>query len=225
MPNVAVIGASRGIGLEFARQYAAEGCRVFASTRNPENPGALGKLRVDVRVHHVDVRNDTHIVRVADTLLKSALGVLIRNAGVLGSRGRASPEETAETMRINAEAPIVTVSALLDSVVASEQKKVVVLSSVRASGRPRPSSPDLYGDSKGELNKRFRAIEPEWRARGVTAIALHPGFVRTDMTGQQASISPEESVSAIRTLLGTLTPGYSGRFLDYRGRMLRGRRY
>ena len=218
MPNVAVIGASRGIGLEFARQYAAEGWRVFASTRNPENPGALGKLRGDVRVHHVDVRNDTHIPRLADTLSKSALDVLIHNAGVLGSRGRASPEETAETMRINAEAPIVTVSALLDSVVASEQKKVVVLSSVRASGRPRPSSPDLYGDLKGELNKRFRAIEPEWRARGVTAIALHPGYVRTDMTGQQASISPEESVSAIRTLLGTLTPGDSGRFLDYRGK-------
>jgi NAD(P)-dependent dehydrogenase (short-subunit alcohol dehydrogenase family) len=218
MPNVAVIGASRGIGLEFARQYAAEGWRVFATTRNPENPGALGKLRGDVRVHHVDVRNDTHIARLADTLSKSALDVLSHNAGVLGSRGRASPEETAETMRINAEAPIVTVSALLDSVVASEQKKVVVLSSVQASGRPRPSSPDLYGDSKGELDKRFRAIEPEWRARVVTAIALHPGYVRTDMTGQQASISAEESVSATRTLLGTLTPRDSGRFLDYRGK-------
>jgi len=218
MPNVAVIGASRGIGLELVRQYAANGWRVYATTRTPDQPGELGKLRGDIRLHHLDVRSDTHIARFADAVSKVALDVLIHNAGVLNSRGRASPEETAEAMRINAQAPIATVSALLDSVVASEQKTVALLSSIQASGRPRPSSPDLYGDSKGELNKRFRAIEPEWRARGITAIALHPGYVKTDMTGQHASITPAESVSGIRSLLNSISPAQSGRFLDYRGK-------
>lgn len=218
MPNIAIIGASRGIGLEFVRQYAADGWRVYATTRTPDSPGVLGTLRGDIRLHHLDVCNDTHIARFADAMSKVALDVLIHNAGVLNSRGRASPEETAETMRINAEAPITTVSALLDSVTASEQKKVVILSSVQASGRPRPSSPDLYGDSKGELNKRFRLIEPEWRARGVTAIALHPGYVKTDMTGQQAGITTTESVSGTRSLLAGLGAADSGRFLDYRGK-------
>ncbi len=162
MPIVAIIGASRGIGLEFVRQYAADGWRVYATTRSPDAPGALGEVRGDVRVHPLDVRNDTHIGRFADALRKVALDVLIHNAGVLNSRGSASPEETAETMRINAEAPIVTVSAL-----AGDHKKVALMSSIQGSGRPRPSSPDLYGDSKGELNKRYRAVEPEWRARGV----------------------------------------------------------
>ncbi len=218
MPTAAIIGASRGIGLEFVRQYARAGWRVHATTRSPEAPGALGDVKGDVRLHHLDVRNDTHIARLADELSKPAIDVLVHNAGVLNSRGQASPEEISDTMRINAEAPIVTVSALLDSVVASEQKKVAVISSIQGSGRPRPQSPDLYGDSKGELNKRFRAIEPEWRARGVTAVALHPGYVRTDMTGPHASISPEESVTGIRSLLDELQPEDSGHFLDYRGR-------
>lgn len=217
MPNIAIIGASRGIGLEFVRQYAAAGWRVYATTRTPENPGALGDLRGDIRLHHLDVRNDTHIARLADALSKVSLDILVHNAGVLKSRGQASPDEISETMRVNAEAPIATVSALLDSVTASEQKKVAVISSIQGSGRPRPSSPDLYGDSKGELNKRFRAIEPEWRAQGVTAIALHPGYVKTDMTGQHGGIPPSESVSGIRAVLAGLTPADAGRFIDYRG--------
>lgn len=218
MPNVAIIGASRGIGLEFVRQYANTGWRVCATTRTPDQPGELEKLRGDIRLHHLDVLSDTHIARFADALTKVPLYVLIHNAGVLKSRGRASPEETSETMRINAEAPITTVSALIDSVAASDQKKVVVMSSIQALGRPRLSNPDLYGDFKGELNKRFRVIEPEWRARGITAIALHPGYVKTDMTGQHASITPAESVSGIRSVLNSLTPAQSGRFLDYRGK-------
>ena len=218
MPNIAIIGASRGIGLEFVRQYAADGWRVYATTRTPDSPGALGKMRGDIRIHHLDVRSDTHIARFADVLSKVALDVLVHNAGVLYSRGRASPEEIAETMRVNAEAPIATVSALIDSVIASEQKKIALISSVQGSGRPRPSSPDLYGDSKGELNKRFRVIEPEWRSLGVTAVALHPGYVKTDMTGQHAGITTTESVSGMRSLLAGLTPGDSGRFLDYRGK-------
>ncbi|MBO6782372.1 MAG: SDR family oxidoreductase [Alphaproteobacteria bacterium] len=218
MPTAAIIGASRGIGLEFVRQYAGDGWRVHATTRTPDVPGELGELKGDVRLHHLDVRNDTHIARLADELSKTAIDVLVHNAGVLNSRGRASPEEVADTMRINAEAPIVTVSALLDSVAASEQKKVAIISSIQGSGRPRPQSPDLYGDSKGELNRRFRDIEPEWRARGITAVALHPGYVRTDMTGPHASISPEESVTGIRALLDNLAPADSGSFLDYRGK-------
>jgi len=218
MLTAAIIGASRGIGLELARQYAGAGWRVHATTRTPENPGELGALKGYVRLHHLDVRNDTHIARLADELSRVAIDVLIHNAGVLGSRGRAGPDETAETMRINAEAPIATVSALLDPLEVGSQKKVAIMSSIQGSGRPRPQSPDLYGDSKGELNRRFREVEPDWRRRGITAVALHPGYVRTDMTGAHASLSPEESVAGIRDVLEHLGPADAGRFLDYRGR-------
>ncbi|MBT4905911.1 MAG: SDR family NAD(P)-dependent oxidoreductase [Rhodospirillaceae bacterium] len=218
MTTVAVIGASRGIGLELARQYAADGCRVHATTRALDAPGALGAVGGDVHLHPLDVVDDGQIEALAGALSEEPIDILIHNAGINAGRGAGDPETTARSMRINAEAPIVTVAALLDSVVAGGDRKVAVMSSVQGSGRSRAGSPDLYGDSKRELNTRFRAIEPEWRARGITAVALHPGYVRTDMTGSHASLSPEESVRGIRNVLAGLTAKDSGRFLDYRGK-------
>lgn len=221
MTTVAVIGASRGIGLELARQYAADGCRVHATTRTPDAPGALGDVGGDVNLYPLDVVEDGQITALADALSDEPIDILIHNAGINAGRGAGDAETTARSMRINAEAPIITVTALLDSVVAGEGKKVALMSSVQASGHPRAGSPDLYGDSKAELNKRFREIEPEWRARGITAVALHPGYVRTDMTGSHASLSPEESVRGIRKVLAGLSATDSGRFLDYRGKDVR----
>lgn len=218
MTTVAVIGASRGIGLELARQYAAAGCRVHVTTRNVAAPGALGAIGGDVRLHPLDVAEDGQIAALADALDDEVIDILIHNAGINAGRGKADPETTAMSMWVNAEAPIATVSALLEQVAASTEKKVAVMSSVQGSGKPRAGSPDLYGDSKGELNRRFREIEPAWRARGITAVALHPGYVRTDMTGAHASISPEESVRGIREVMAGLTARVSGRFVDYRGR-------
>jgi len=218
MTTVAVIGASRGIGLELARQYAADGCRVHATTRTLEAPGALGAVGGDVHLHPLDVVDDGQIAALAGALSDEPIDILIHNAGINAGRGAGDAETTARSMRINAEAPIATVVALLDSVVAGVDRKVAVMSSVQGSGRSRAGSPDLYGDSKRELNTRFRAIEPEWRAQGITAVALHPGYVRTDMTGSYASLSPEESVRGIRNVLAGLTAKDSGRFLDYRGK-------
>jgi NAD(P)-dependent dehydrogenase (short-subunit alcohol dehydrogenase family) len=218
MTTVAVIGASRGIGLELARQYADDGCRVLATTRTPDSPGALADIDGDVNLYPLDVVEDGQIAGLADALSGEAIDILIHNAGINAGRGAGDAETTARSMRINAEAPIATVAALLDNVIASRDRKVAVMSSVQGSGKPRAGSQDLYGDSKGELNKRFRAIEPEWRARRVTAVALHPGYVRTDMTGSHASLSPEESVRGIRNVLAGLSETDSGRFLDYRGK-------
>ncbi|MEP4377452.1 MAG: SDR family NAD(P)-dependent oxidoreductase [Alphaproteobacteria bacterium] len=218
MTTVAVIGASRGIGLELVRQYAADGCRVHATTRTPGAPGELGAVGGDVRLHRLDVVDDEQIDALAGALSGEPIDILIHNAGINAGRGAGDAETTARSMRINAEAPIATVAALLDSVAASDEKKVAVMSSVQGSGQSRAGSPDLYGDSKRELNKRFRAIEPDWRARGVTAVALHPGYVRTDMTGAHASLSPDESVRGIRNVLAGLIVKDSGRFLDYRGK-------
>lgn len=218
MTTVAVIGASRGIEMELARQYAAAGCRVHATTRNVAALGALGVIGGDVRLHPLDVADDGQIAALADALDGEVIDILINNAGINAGRGKADPETTAMSMRINAEAPIATVSALLEQVATSTEKKVAVMSSVQGSGKPRAGSPDLYGDSKGELNQRFREIEPAWRARGITAVALHPGYVRTDMTGAYASILPEESVRGIREVMAGLTARDSGWFVDYRGR-------
>ncbi len=220
MTTVAIIGASRGVGLELARQYAAAGWRVHATTRNVAAPRALGAIGGDVHLYPLDVADDGQIAALADALDGEAIDILIHNAGINARRGKADPKTTAMSMRVNAEAPIATVTALREWVAARGEKKVAVMSSIQGSGRPRAGSPDLYGDSKGELNRRFREIKPAWRPRGITAVALHPGNVRTDMTGAHASISPEESVRGIRNLMAGLTSEDSWRFLDYRGREL-----
>ncbi len=215
-----VIGASRGIGLELVRQYADAGWSVHATTRALERPGKLGDLSGDVVLYSLDVCSDAQIAALADALAETPIDVLIHSAGVIGSRGAGDAEARAQTFRINTEAPILTAAALLENVAASDQKKIALMSSVQGSGRPREGSRYLYGDSKGLLNAKFRELEPEWRVRGIISVALHPGYVRTDMTGFMATLSPKKSVKGIRRVLADLRPEDSGRFVDYKGNIV-----
>ena len=143
--------------------------------------------------------------------------MLIYNAGVIGSRGAGDEATRAETFRINSESPILVATALLENVAASEQKKIALMSSTQGSGRLGGNSGYLYGDSKGLLNAKFRELEPQWRARGIASVALHPGYVRTDMTGMMSSLSPKKSVRGMRRVLDELRLEDSGRFVDYKG--------
>ncbi len=218
MPSVMVIGASRGIGLELARQYAAAGWQVHATTRTLARPGKLGELSGDVTLYSLDVRSDADIAALAEALADTPIDVLIYNAGVIGSRGDGDEATRAETFRINSEAPILVATALLENVAASGQKKIAVMSSVQGSGRLGGKGGYLYGDSKGLLNAKFREVEPQWRSRGIAGVALHPGYVRTDMTGMLATLSPKKSVKGIRQVLADLNLETSGQFLDYKGK-------
>ncbi len=218
MPSVMVIGASRGIGLELARQYAAAGWQVHATTRTLARPGKLGELSGDVTLYSLDVRSDADIAALAEALADAPIDVLIYNAGVIGSRGDGDEATRAETFRINSEAPILIATALLENVAASGQKKIAVMSSVQGSGRLGGKGGYLYGDSKGLLNAKFREVEPQWRSRGIAGVALHPGDVRTDMTGMLATLSPKKSVKGIRQVLADLNLETSGQFLDYKGK-------
>jgi NAD(P)-dependent dehydrogenase (short-subunit alcohol dehydrogenase family) len=107
MPTVMVVGASRGIGLELARQYAHDGWRVHATTRTPEQPGALGTLAGDVVLHALDVRRDEQITALAAAVAHEGIDVLIHNAGVSGMGMNRQ-----EVMAINADAPIKVTEAL-----------------------------------------------------------------------------------------------------------------
>ena len=208
-----VIGASRGIGLELVRQYLDEGCCVHATTRTPDNPGALDKLSGDLVLHELDVCNAAQIAALREATAGEAIDVLIHNAGVYG---KGMSREA--VMRVNADAPIAVTEALLAAVQRGSAKKVVLMTSQM--GARHGSTRDLgdYGESKARLNERFRELAPSWGERGITAIVMHPGWVRTDMGGRSAPLSVRESVSGIRNVIARMTSEDHGRFLTWDGR-------
>ena len=213
MPTVMIIGASRGIGLELARQYGAAGWRVHATTRTPAQPGALGAIGGEVVIHALDVRSDSQIETLAQAVATEGIDVLIHNAGVSG-RGM----EPGEVRRINTEAPIRVAQVLLPAITRSSEKKLVLVTSQLGARRGSRGSLGVYGDSKAALNDAFRVHAPAWGRDGLIAIVMHPGWVRTDMGGAVAPLSVEESVRGMRQVIARLTPADHGRFWTWEGR-------
>ena len=219
MPTVAIIGASRGIGLGFAEAYAADGWTVHATTRTPLRPGALGAVGGarggSVTLHEMDVVNAGHIAALAAALDGVGLDVLIHNAGVYGDG--LSREQV---MEINAEAPIRVVEALLPALERGAQRKIAILTSQMGAKHGGRAPSGTYGASKAALNDSFRDREPQWRQRGMTAVVFHPGWVQTDMGGRNASVTVKASVAGMRKVIAGLQPADSGRFLTWQGREL-----
>ncbi len=213
MPTVMIIGASRGIGLQLARQYAADGWRVHATTRTPNQPGKLGKLTGDVVLHELEVRCDEQITALADAVKQEGIDVLIHNAGV---SGRGTDRQT--TMAINAQAPIKVTQALLDAVQRGAEQKIVLITSQLGARQGSTRSLGNYGDSKAALNDAFRDLAPAWGDAGLIAIVMHPGWVRTDMGGRGAPLSVDKSANGIRHVITNLTTTQHGRFWTWDGR-------
>jgi NAD(P)-dependent dehydrogenase (short-subunit alcohol dehydrogenase family) len=213
MSTVMIIGASRGIGLELARQYARDGWRVHATTRTPDRPGTLGALAGDVVLHGLDVRYAAQVTALAAAVAQEGIDVLIHNAGVSGRRMSRD-----EVMSINAHAPIQVAQALLPAVERGSAKKIILMTSQLGARYGSTRSLGVYGDSKAALHDQFRALAPAWGRAGVIAIVMHPGWVRTDMGGASAPLSVAESVTGMRRVIAHLTAAAHGRFWTWNGR-------
>ena len=213
MPMVAVIGASRGIGLGLVELYADEGWRVHATTRTPRDPGALGDVAGDVRIHGLEVTDAARRRALRDALAGEAIDVLIHNAGVYGDGMTA-----AEVNRVNAEAPVETAELLMDAVVRSRQRKIALITSTMGARRGSRRGLGKYGESKAALNDRFRVRAEGWHERGCLAVVIHPGWVRTDMGGRNAAISVAESARGIYDVMAGLDESRHGRFWNWDGR-------
>jgi len=211
MTSVLIVGASRGIGLGFTQSFAADGWEVHATTRTPENPGALGGVAGDVTIHGLEVRNKNQIESLAGVFEDRGLDLLIHSAGVLRGVSRD------EMMAINADAPMAVVGALLAAVERGAERKIAILTSQMGARHVGETPSADYGASKCLLNDRFREIEPEWAAKGITSVVFHPGWVATDMGGRSASVSVNESVGGMRRVIDGLEPSDSGKFLTWKG--------
>ncbi len=227
--TVLITGASRGIGLEFARQYAADGWRVHACCREPGKADGLKQIADAsddrVAVHRLDVTDPAAIRTLARELGSGSIDVLVNNAGVYGPErqpfGDMDESEWMRVLQVNTIAPLKVSEALVEHVASSRRKTIAVVSSLMGSIDDNGSGGYyIYRSSKAAANIVTKSMAVDLRSRGILAVVLHPGWVRTDMGGPSATTSPEESVAGMRKVLGALTPADSGRFFDYRGHAL-----
>ena len=221
MPTVLVTGASRGLGREFCRQYAAEGWRVLATMRDPDT--AVPFEHDGIERYRLDVGDRDRILELARELEGTAIDLLVNNAGMWGGDeeegfGRCSDALWMEELRVHVLGTMAMCEAFAPHVTASEQKRIVQISSGNGSlGREDNTSTYPYNSTKAALNMITRGMAFDLRERGITVVALSPGYVATDMSGPDADLTPEESVSAMRTLIERLGPADSGGFRRYTG--------
>jgi NAD(P)-dependent dehydrogenase (short-subunit alcohol dehydrogenase family) len=223
MATVLVSGANRGLGLEFSRQYAAHGWRVLATCRHPDTADDLRSLEGSVEVFPLDVSDFDAIADLATTLKGTPIDVLINNAGIFGPKilGAGEPGQTfehidyaawARIMRVNMFAPVRMAEAFIDNVVASDQKKIVSISSIMGSIASTEGGYYLYRTSKAGLNMAMATLARDVHDRGVSVAVFCPGFVKTDMGGAMANITPETSIAGLRRRIEELSLETSGQF-------------
>ncbi len=222
MANILITGANRGIGLELARQYAADGWRVHACSRDPDKVDALAAVAGDVSLHRLDVEDLGTIDALAADLGGAAIDVLVNNAGVYGpvqSFGKVDLSAFDSVMAINALGPLAVTERLIEHVARGERKLVVCISSLWGSmGANTWGGHYLYGPSKAALNMIVKSASIDLKDRGIAVVAMSPGWVRTDMGGEGADLSVEESAASMRGVIAGLGMADTGRFMSHDGR-------
>ncbi|KAA1015067.1 SDR family oxidoreductase [Paraburkholderia panacisoli] len=220
MKTVLIVGASRGIGQEFARQYKKSGWRVLATARDDAALDALNALGAETFA--VDVTVSQQIAALGWKLDGERLDAAIVVSGVYGPRTERIETITAEdfdhVMHTNVRGPMQLVPILLPLVEEAGGVFAVISSKMGSIADTSGTSGWLYRVSKAALNDALKLASLE--ASRATCVSLHPGWVRTDMGGAQAAIDPERSVAGMREVLAQAAAArdaFNGRFYQYDG--------
>ncbi|MFT4592081.1 MAG: NAD(P)-dependent dehydrogenase (short-subunit alcohol dehydrogenase family) [Gammaproteobacteria bacterium] len=234
MPTVLITGASRGLGLEFARQYAADGWRVIATSRSgsPELH-AMAAANDTVSLHGLDVADGASVSALSDAVGIQPIDVLLNNAGLFGrvafadggvehqAFGSTDFDNWANVMNTNVFGPMRMAEMFADRVALSEQKKVVTLSSMLGSMALNTiGGLYAYRSSKAAVNQVMKSMSIDLAKRGILAIGMHPGWAKTEMGGPAAEIDAAEAVAGVRRQIAALDAAKLGDLLAYDGNVL-----
>lgn len=235
MRTVFITGANRGIGLEFVKQYLAQGAHVHACCRRPGGAPELKALekanRAILHVHALDVTRTEAVQRLAGALAETPIDVLINNAGVFGPKagadkdarqmlGHIDEEIVAKVMRINAIAPVVVSQAFTEHVVRSTEKKMVAISSSLASVAETAGGHYAYRMSKAALNMAMATMARDLQNRGIRVGVFCPGWVQTEMGGRNATQTVDQSVAGLCRLIDEMPPPGTTHFRRFDGTTL-----
>ncbi len=218
MPTVVITGANRGIGLELARQFKQRGDEVVAVCR--KSSVELAKLDVEV-VEEFDVTDDAAVRRLAKSLKGRKVDVLVNCAGILSdeSLGDLDFDRIRAQYEVNSLGPLRVTAALKGNL--GEGSKVAIITS-RMGSIDDNTSGGRYGYrmSKAAVNMAGRSLANDFKGDGVAVAILHPGFVRTDMTGHQGLVDPPESAAGLIARIDEVTLETTGTFWHANGEVI-----
>ena len=222
MPTTFITGANRGLGFEFAKQYAADGWRVIAACRDPAKAEALSAVEGDVQVETMDVDDDASVASLSDKLKDEAIDLLINNAGIYGPKHLSAEDMDYEAwgrvLRTNTMSPFRVTMAFLQQVRNSDQKIIATLSSKMGSLNENQDGGEyIYRSSKAALNAALKGLSYDLADAGIRIMLMHPGWASTDMGGPSAPLLPADGVAGLRKVLAGIKDGETGVFYDYNG--------
>jgi len=231
MKNILITGSSRGLGLEFTKQYLEKGERVIATCRNPEKAKDLQELQIKypdlISIIQLDVVDEEGRNRVYSQIEKDfgVLNVLINNAGIIAgneerssSFGEVFKEDFSRVFLVNSISPLLMSERFLPLLEKGENAKIVNITSLNGSiAKRNVGGKYSYSASKAALNMITKILSNDLKEKGITALAIHPGWIQTDMGGPNAPQQKEEPISMIIDLVEKSDITSSGKFLDWRG--------
>lgn len=218
-PTVLITGANRGLGLEFARQYAADGWKVIGTARKPEQADKLKSLSVEIA--QLDVADQASVDALAKSIEGQPIDLLINNAGIFPRVNKIEEinfDDYSRTLAVNTLGPVRVTRALLPNLRLGEKKKIVNITS-RLGSIALNDYGVFYGyrESKAALNMFTKTLAIELGPEGFTCLTIHPGWVKTDMGGENANLTPQESITGMRAVIEKLGPTDTGTYWSYSG--------
>ncbi len=230
MPTVLITGANRGLGLELTRQYLEKGWQVISASRG--SSPTLDELseQPGLEAYRLDLTDDAALSDFAAAIGERRIDVLLNNAGTMGRYnfaelglksgrfGSFDRSEWHEILDINLCTPMRLAELLVDQVAACERGRIITISSMLGSmGLNTVGGLYAYRASKAAVNAMMKSMAVDLAPRGIIAIALHPGFVRTDMSGPMAEIEAVDSAAGMIRVIDDVTLEDSGKVLAWDG--------
>ena len=226
MSTVLITGAARGIGFQLAKQYAQAGDRVVATCRSPEQATQLNAAATAsggrLTVHKMEVGDSVSVKACAAELSGTPIDILINNAGVWGGLETQTFQNMdydnwAHELNIMAMGPFRVIQAFMPNVLAGTGRKIVTISSQTGAHAYDHLIGYSYASAKAAVNRLMTGLATEFKDQGVIIVPLHPGWVKTDMAGEAADISPQESAEGVRRVIADMTMANTGTFLKWTG--------
>lgn len=228
MSTILVTGANRGLGLELVKQYLGQGDQVIALCRDPDNAPELNALSGKLDVEKCDISNFSEVDRLAEKISDTPIDIIINNAGAFGPKehltgdlrqsfGHMDYSLWADLFNINCMASMKVAESLIDNIRAGSDKKIINITAILGSIGTTDKGFYAYRSSKAAINMTMRALSIELAAEGITVLMLNPGWVKTDMGGDKAPFTPEQSVRNLRKLISEKGINETGSFFEYDG--------